>query len=202
MKVAVIVEGDGDIRAFPSLVAKIGEVVEIPVFAPQPIRAGGYLRLRKAGQLERYLEMAARRDDVDLILVSIDIDDHCPVEFFNEFNERAKPIIERFGVPVEFRFCVREYECFFLDLIEELAAATPEYGWLEVQLINNPQGIRGAKERLQRHMTKHYKEIIDQEVLTKKLDLKILYSRNRAFRRMVNAITGLGYDQLGARFAL
>ena len=89
-RVALIVEGKGDVKAFPSLVAKAAAAFEIQLFpSGPPIRASEAKKLKRPGELERYLWLAASRDEAEEILLIVDLDDGCAKDFAVEFNQRA-----------------------------------------------------------------------------------------------------------------
>lgn len=80
MKVACIVEGHGEQEAVPLLVRRIAQEVHIYPDVLRPMRVPAS-QLRKAGELERALEFAARKcGDGGAILIMLDADDDCPAE--------------------------------------------------------------------------------------------------------------------------
>lgn len=96
----LIVEGSGDVYAMPSFWRGLLHFFERYdfVISPQPIRAGEIKRLRKAGELERFTEMALLREDTTAVILILDIDDECPVQTAIEFRERVKPLVKRYGI--------------------------------------------------------------------------------------------------------
>lgn len=196
--VALILEGHGDIESFPTLISKTGMLFNQQIFAPKPIKAGGYGRLMMPGQLERYIEMAATREDIDFVMVAVDIDDGCPVTAQEALRQRAEKSGLQHGVAVKVCLCVREYEGWFLHCIDVLKSDAANYEWLEIELDRNPDEIRGAKEALNKMMKKSYKESTDQLALTKKLDLSRLYARSRSYRKFCREITGMEYIEMNS----
>jgi hypothetical protein len=92
-KVALILEGHGDVMAGCSLIAKSAATFGVNIFASEPaIRAGNALKLRRPGELERYLRLAISREDIEQVLVLVDLDDGCAAQFHAEFSGRALPI--------------------------------------------------------------------------------------------------------------
>jgi len=56
IRVAVVVEGYGDVQAMPVLLGKLGGKIGKTIVASDPIRAGEWPSLRKMGKLERSLD--------------------------------------------------------------------------------------------------------------------------------------------------
>jgi hypothetical protein len=201
MNIALIVEGVGDASALPVLVAKAGNIVGSQLFAPHPIKAGGLHNISKTGVLERFAELAATRN-VDRIVVAVDLDDGCPVQVANDLQMRCSALQQAHGKAIQLCFIKREYETWFLQLVDQLSRDAQEYGWKGGAACNNPESIRGAKQELSRMIAKSYKETSDQGPLTKRIDVRLLYARDRSFRRFVKCITGMNYNDLDKLFAL
>jgi hypothetical protein len=120
-KVALILEGHGDVMAGSSLIARSAATFGAHVFASEPpIRVGNALKLKRPGELERYLRLAISREDIEQVLVLVDLDDECAAEFYAEFNRRAHPISQESGKRIDICFCIREYEAWFLASIDVL----------------------------------------------------------------------------------
>ncbi len=80
VRIASIVEGKGEVDAVPILLRRIAERVapSSAVQVPRPIRVKRQ-QILKAGELERAVEIAARRTGVDgAILILLDADEDCP----------------------------------------------------------------------------------------------------------------------------
>lgn len=189
IRVAAIVEGYGDVQAVPTLIAKAGLLFGIQALASNPIRAGEWPLLRRPGILEKNLELAARRN-CDRIIVLVDLDDYCPVEEYIS----AVPRIEEWrgdrNIVVELVFANREYETMFLHSPQCFGDFNPE------NLPDNPEQVRGAKERVKSLIGRRYKETQDQVRFTQSLDSESLFKTSRTFRKLCKALTGSGYDIL------
>lgn len=197
-RVALIVEGQGDVESIPSLLAKTAVAFGSHiVISEPPIRAGEAKKLRRAGELERHLVLAATRANADEIFVIVDLDDGCPVEYSAEFNARADAISHRLGKPVHICFCVREYESWLLADLTTLSEAFPEYE-IDVSLFTgNAETIRAAKEALRRAcVAKGYKPIRDQLLFTKQMNVFCVGSKSRSFRKIIKMLTGLPYETI------
>ena len=199
-RVALIVEGPGDISAFPNLVSRLAVEFGFSFFASEPIKAAGLHRLRQPGQLERYVALGMSHPDVSSVVVAIDLDDGCVLRVKEELEERRIQLAVRFGRRVELVFCLREYEAWFLSQLENLRHSVSEYDWDEGFVVEDATAIRDAKGAVRNAIGRSYKETIDQLKLTRGLDLSSLYRENRSFRRLVKALSGMEYGELSPYF--
>src|SRR5436190_264633 len=91
----LIVEGAGDIKAVPRLIRET--LYQHSIYdlnpAPRPKSNVEIKKLMRAGELERYVEYAAR-DDSDSVLLALDCEDLCPIDVCRQFTARigAMPI--------------------------------------------------------------------------------------------------------------
>jgi hypothetical protein len=200
MKISLIVEGPGDERAVPCLVAKTADLIGDHIIISRVIKSKGIHRLSRAGEIERFVKLADG-PDIESILIVVDLDDGCPVSTREELSERISAMGDVLNAEVRICFCIREYECWFLENMDHLTLDAPEYGWLPDFSCENPTAKRDAKGILNSAMTKHYKEIVDQLKLTQRLDLKALYAQSRSYRRFVKALAGCDYDLIEATIA-
>lgn len=197
-RVALILEGHGDVMAGSSLIAKSAATFGVNIFASEPpIRAGNALKLKRPGELERYLHLALSREDIDGVLVLVDLDDGCAAEFYSEFVRRAQPISRESGKKIDICFCVREYEAWFLASIDVLRAELQDYGISPNLVFANHETIRDAKGALSRACEKKgYKQMRDQLLFTKKLDVKKLAQRDRSYRKLLKSILDKSYQEI------
>lgn len=187
IRVAAIVEGYGDVKAVPSLIAKAGMLFGVHAIASDPIRAGEWPFLRRPGVLEKYLELAARRN-WDKIVVVMDMDDDCPVEESLNAASRIDDWRGNRNLAVDVVFANREYETMFLFSPQCLGE------FIEENVPDDPESIRGAKERVKLLIGRRYKEPQDQLRFTQALDGEQLFEKSRTFRKLCKSITGNGYD--------
>lgn len=187
INVAVIAEGYGDIAALPVLLSRTGQAWGEIIIARNPIRSGGWKALKAKNKLDNYLELALSRN-ADIILIALDLDDLCCVEE----SRHAFEIIERWkngrDIEVHVVFFIREYECLFLSMSNDQ------------ELQQAAEGIRDAKGAVFSILNRRYKETQDQVELTRSLNIPVLFQRNRSFRKLCKAITGLSYDDLNRLF--
>ena len=202
-KIVLVVEGDGDVQSMPSLVAKTVNRLGLSVIpCEQPIRSGEARKLRRPGELERFLRLAASREEASEILVVLDLDDGCAAAWHEEFRQRADPISQASGKRIGICFCVREFEGWILASLDSVRQGYPEIGIEEAIFVENHEDIRGAKERLREICGRHgYKETRDQVKMTKKLDLNRLYECSRSFRKFVKELSGLSYEEIDIHFS-
>jgi hypothetical protein len=194
--IGMVVESYGDFEAFPSLVAKIGEYVGSQIYAPKPVKGGSYINLSRAGQIERFVELAASQEKTEYVVVAVDHDDGCAVETYKALLPRAQLAAAKYGKDVQICFCIREFEAWLLTDVDNLRTAAPEYPWDQEYRCAQPELIRDAKGHLEKAMGRTYKETIDQSRLVKKLNISALYKNSRSFRKFVKCVTGLDYDML------
>src|SRR5262249_6062139 len=117
---ACIVEGHGEIEAVPVTVRRIARLVspELVLKIHPPFRVPRN-RLVKPGELERSVELAARRaGPAGVILVVLDGDDECPAALGPELLARAQKT--RPDIPIRVVLAKREFEAWFLASAESL----------------------------------------------------------------------------------
>jgi hypothetical protein len=195
-KVALLVEGLGDRKSFPSLVAKTGQMYGSEVYVTKVIEAGEWRKIRRPAELERYCKLASIADGVDEVVIAVDLDDGCAKVEFEAHALRLTQISEAIGKPVKLCFCVREFETWFLLNLDDLKAASPEIDWSEADPPANPEEIRAAKQAFERLIGSKYRESIDQEKFAKRLNLKSLFEVSRSYRKFTSCITGLTYEEM------
>jgi hypothetical protein len=173
MKIAAIVEGHGECEAVPILIRRIGLAVD-PGFVPKvlpPFRVSAS-RLRRQGEMERTVELVARklqgRGGI-VIIVDCDWENGCPAEDGPVLLKRA--LATRGDLPIAVILAKREFEAWFLAAAESLRDKFGLPGNLESP--GNPEGIRGAKEWLSDRMPsgRSYAETTDQPAFTAVFDM-------------------------------
>jgi hypothetical protein len=176
-----IVEGDGEKRAAPKLLARIAENLapQVQLRFPEPFRAGRN-KLVKPGEIERTIELVVRRLTAPRgVFILLDADDDCPANLGPELLARAARA--RPDVPFALVLANREYEAWFLAAIESLAGhcELPT----ELPPFPDPESIRGAKERISRLMRRgrRYSPTADQSELTLRFDMELARQRSPSF---------------------
>lgn len=186
IRVATIVEGDGEVKAVPVLLRRIG--VEVAPLAAldvgRPIRVPRGRFLSEDG-LERYVNLAASRAGAGgRILVLLDANGDCPAELGTVLLGRARAVRPDLLIEVVTAKC--EYEAWFIATVESLrgtrgisstASAPPD-----------PESIRGAKEWLRGRMNGRYSPTADQAALTARFDMTLARRRSPSFDKMWRAV--------------
>lgn len=171
VRLAAIVEGDGECEAVPILVRRIALTLD-PTLSPlvHPVIRVPASRLVKQGEIERAIELAARKNaGRGGILVLLDRDDGCPALDGPALLKRAATA--RPDLPVSVVLAKREFEAWFLAAAESLRGqrGLPD----DLTGPPDPEAIRGAKEWLEDKMRhgRGYAESSDQPALTAIFDL-------------------------------
>lgn len=194
-RIALIVEGHGECETLPGLISRIGGLIGEHVIGPNPIRCGGYPKLNRSGELERFVTMAATRDDIDSVLVLLDLEDDCPVQVHKNFLERSKPITDRYGKDISICLAYREFETWFLHDLPALKTSCTDYVWTEI-ICENPESRRGGKEQIALAIGRRYRETVDQKILSKAMNIDNVFKKSRSFRKFAKEVSGLSYQDL------
>lgn len=186
MKLIPIVEGPGDASAAPLLVRSIlfhHQIFNIEI--ARPYKAGEFFKVRKGfANLVRALSK-----ENALLLLLIDCDDGCAIDRAEELKGLLPGDCD---VHFEIAFIVREYESLFLcDPDTTRAQLKIDPG---VEFPEHPEEIRGAKGWLSKAMGEGmaYKETIDQEQISARLNFDVIRPRSRSFRHLESVLLRLG----------
>lgn len=191
--IVAIVEGDGDREAVPSLVRRILQQCgryDLQVMARAIVTKGKPSLLKK---FKRHLQYALN-DKCTAILVLLDADDECPRTEVGGLVLKAKSL--NLNVPVAIVYAKCEYETWFIcSLSPGRGDGIRKRLELPAHVIapESPETIRDAKKWLNVRMPHHrsYKGTVDQEPLTYHIELDLVHSRSRSFRRLYHAIEEL-----------
>lgn len=192
----LLVEGDGDREAVPFLLRRMfPEVGRSDCFpAARPIMCGEIKKLRREGELEKFVEYGCRRSDGDSVILIVDCDDDCPKDVVKDFSRRVAPVAQAAEKKVGIAFMYREFETLFLYSLRELARANPSFDWKldGVDLDRDWSAIRGAKGLLNGLMRAHYyKETRDQTRFINSLDLLKLRANCRSVEHLFRLLSWL-----------
>ena len=175
VKIAAIVEGHGECEAVPLLIRRIASIID-PGFVPTvlpPMRVPAS-RLRKQGEMERFVTLASRKLQCRggiLVLIDCDWQDGCPAHDGPALLERAKQA--RSDYPISVVLAKKEYEAWFL------AAAVSLRGKrglpANIDAPSDPEDIRDAKRWLAEKMPRgtSYSETADQAAFTAIFDMEV-----------------------------
>lgn len=184
MKVAAIVEGDGEVAALPVLLRRIGEwrTPEIIVQVVTPIRVRRDQFLHREKEFNRHLLLAAGKCGEDgWILILLDADDDCPASLGKTIWERARAIVPH--RPISVVLAKREYESWFIAAAESL---NNQRGFVvSPSEIFDPETPRDAKGWIRARMGSGvYGETTDQPAFSARMDLQQAFERSRSFRKL------------------
>lgn len=191
--ISCIVEGHGEVSSVPILLRRIAEGHDpaLSVRVPPPLRVSAD-KLRRPGELERYVELAARRVGTAggvLVLLDADDDEDCPARVGPELLARS--VAQRNDVPISVVLAKREFESWFLAAA---ASVSGKRGLaLELEGPDDPEEVRGAKEWLRRHMSPGttYAPTQDQPALTAVFDLNTARVTSPSFDKCHREVTRL-----------
>jgi len=184
-----IVEGQSEVESVPILLRRIcGQMQAFNIQIARPYRVKRN-KVVKQGELERAIEQGIRdRGNVSAILLLLDADDDCPAARAPELLERCRQTTH---LPVAVVFANIEIEGWFLGGKESLRGVCGIRS--DAIAPTNPEGIRGAKERLSQNMEhgRRYLETDDQPTLAAKVDFKLTKSRCPSFDKFLREVQNL-----------
>ena len=196
MTIQPIVEGYGDVAAFPVLLRRFVEEAQVwPVHIGRPIRRPRNQLVEEVGA-KRAVRLALMQPNCDAVLMLLDGDSDCPADLGPTVQGWATEAAG--GVPCGVVLAHREYEAWFLAAIESLR------GHRGVRIDAEPHPIPedplGAKEQFESRMRPGatYVESADQPAFSAIFALSVAYSRSRSFRKLANSfgnlVRAMGHD--------
>lgn len=186
ISVASIVEGDGEVVAFPILLRRLNQwrspQAHVQIIPPIRVRRDRFLN--KDEEFYRHLRLAAEKCGPDgWIYVLLDADDDCPVKLGAEIIARAKPIVPDRRLAVV--LANREYEAWFLASAHSLNGHR-NFSIYPDEFVD-AEKPRNCKGWLSKHMSNSgYKETTDQPAFTAIFSLETAYQNSRSFRKLCN----------------
>ena len=190
--IATIVEGKGEQHAVPGLVRRILAQYERYDLQVPPSKVTN-TKSNLLNKFEKFLRYALI-DGCAAILVLLDADDECPRTEVVDLVRKVTAL--NLDVPVAIVYAKCEYETWFIcSLSSDQGDKIRERLELPAHVTapENAEKIRNAKGWLTERMPRHrsYKEISDQAPLTHHIELDLVRSRSRSFRRLCHAIEEL-----------
>ncbi len=184
MKVAAIVEGDGEVVALPVLLRRMAAWRTPTAFADllPPIRVRRDRFLNREDEFRRYLLLAAAKcGDQGWILILLDADDDCPAESAIQMLERARACVPHRRVSVV--LAKTEYEAWFIAAAQSLHG---QRGFMfDPADAVDAEAPRDAKGWIRARMTGGtYGETTDQPAFSARMDLQQAFDRSRSFRKL------------------
>lgn len=192
-----IVEGRGEIAAFPLLLRRLlaEEYRRFDLTIDHPLAANGWHNLLRAGGIERFLERAALRANAAGIIVLLDLDEaDCAADLARGLAARARG--RGLHLPVAIVVAVQAYEAWFIASTETIRGR-PIKGLnflpADVEPPPEPETIGSPKEWLKERLVagRGYRETQDMAPLTESLDCVQVRRRCRSFRRLDHAVEQL-----------
>lgn len=184
MKVASIVEGDGEVAAVPILLRRLAEW-RTPEHCPDvltPIRVRRDRFLNRDDEFRRHLLLAAAKCGNDgWILVLLDADDDRPATLGPVILQRARACVPH--RPVSVVLANREYEAWFIAAARSLDGCRSFV--FDPHDTTDAETPRGAKGWIKERMAQGgYGETTDQPAFTARMDLQQAFDRSRSFRKL------------------
>jgi hypothetical protein len=180
LKVWPIVEGHGEVQAFPVLLRRLRDQAEaFDVDIAKPIRRKRS-ELVQEEPLRNSVRLAMLNADCHAVLVPFHGDDDCPAQLGPKVLAWARQ--EAGGTPCAVVIAHREYEAWFL------AGFEPEF--------DGPERVSDAKGAVDA-LVGGYLPTVDQASRSAGLNLPSAYRRSRSFRHLVSAFDEL-VESMGA----
>ena len=183
-----IVEGLSEVESVPVLLRRIlAQTAAHGVLVARPFRVKRNL-IVKEGELERTIRQVVRsRSGAAGILVLLDADDDCPAQLGPSLLKRCQAVTQ---LPAAVVLAMREFEGWFLGAKESLRGVR---GIRQDAMVpENPEMIRGAKERLTKNMQgQRYMEVDDQPALAARMDLELAKARCPSFEKFLRGVNFL-----------
>ncbi|MGE3800604.1 MAG: DUF4276 family protein [Candidatus Kapaibacterium sp.] len=189
-----IVEGQGEVEAFPTLLRNILYSMERwDVQIESPLNTKGKPNLTRENGLEKFLKLGFR-STVSGILVLLDADGDCAKELAYNLAERGRSLAP--PVPIAITCATRCYEAWFLASLSTIAGVslkgTPGLP-TDCQFDDSPEERLNPKKWITEQLPESliYKETLHQAALTELIDLEEASVRSRSFRRLIHAVEQL-----------
>ena len=186
-----IVEGKGEIKAARLLIRRILHeyfgAYEFQVASPKRLP-----RNQIETNLERALEYSATEPGCKAIIVLMDSDRDCPRDLAAQMSRIATG--RDIGLPVAMVCPNTEFEAWFIASIEHMKGLPIGDRKVTIrpdsECPDDPEAIRSAKGWITEKMPKgvSYKPTMDQEPMTRMINLELANSRSRSFQRMCDAV--------------
>jgi hypothetical protein len=165
--IALVVEGHGDLAAVPDMLRRYLALQGFTgVRVGKPLNAKNRAKLLKAGELERFAELAMRQPGAGALVVVFDADKDPACEIGPTALDRLTACL---NVPVKVCIAVREFENWIM------ASAETIFEGLEPP--DDPEGAGAAYAIKQALKPQAYVKPRDQPALAKRIDFDLARSR-------------------------
>lgn len=191
LSIVPIVEGPGDVAAFPILLRRLLHEryhrFDVEIAKPKPTGGSGKL----IRDLERFLRYAVTTPQCGSILVLIDADEKCPKELAESLASRSKSL--GLDKPTAVVCAKREYETWFLASLDTIKGKGRAAISDTASFTGEIESFGGVKGWLSDQMPpdRTYKETADQPALTPFIDLNLAHANSRSFKRLCHAVEQL-----------
>lgn len=189
MNIQPIVEGYGDVLAFPVLLRRLlAEAGRPTIGVGRPIRRRRHELIREF-DVQKAVRLAISKHHCRAILILFDGNSDCPAELGPAVRAWATASAD--GIPCEVVLAHREYEAWFLAAIESIRGRRGILS--DAESHPSPEDPRGAKEQLEARMQADisYIETTDQPALSALFSMSDAYRRSRSFRKLTGSIGAL-----------
>lgn len=190
INIVAIVEGDGEVAAFPVLLRRVSEWLfpGLPVHVAHPIRVRRDQFLHRPAEFAKKMQLASAMCPAPGgIMVLLDADDDCPRDLAADIVARARAILP--GREVAVVLANHEYEAWFVAAAPSL---TGRRGFAAPAEIPEAEHLRGAKQWLCKQISRGaYHEVIDQPAFSALIDLAMAHGNSRSFRKLCSDWTKL-----------
>lgn len=178
-----IVEGDGEVEAFPVLLRRLNRWLSPEVFVNigRPIRVHRDQFLRKEEIFVKQLMLASKMcPSPGWIIILLDADDDCPVELAEKIFKKIKVVLPDRLVSVV--LANREYEAWF---IAGAISLNGKRGFVLPKKVPEAELLRGAKQWMSKQIPQGaYHEVVDQPAFSALIDLDLTRENSRSFRKL------------------
>jgi uncharacterized protein DUF4276 len=182
-RITAVVEGDGDQGALPLVVRRYVESQGIfDVSIPKPLNSKGRQKLLREGELERFVQLAARQPSTSAVLVLCDADKDRACELGPEMAARCVKTLPHF--PIRVALAVRSFENWFLASPESLAP-DPQDPLLDYEAVSAVSRVAPWCAPLK------YVKPIQQPSFAGRMDLELSSSRCPSLARLLRCVDEL-----------
>ena len=189
MKIQPIVEGHGDVAAFPVLLRRLVEEAQAwSIGIGRPIRVPRGKLVQQA-EVERAVRLALLQPGCGAVLILFDGDRDCPAQLGPTVQTWAEA--HTGGLPCSVIIAHREYEAWFLAAIRSLRGFRGVRD--DAESHPDPEVPLSAKGQMEArmHPSASYIERIDQPAFSARFSLSEAYTKSRSFRKLASSFAYL-----------
>lgn len=185
IRVASVVEGDGEVMALPVLLRRLAQwrTPGINTQVLPPIRVAKDRFLNRPMEFERHLQLAAAKcGDEGWVLLLLDADDDCPAAKGAELTARAHEVLPHRRLAVV--LANREYEAWFIAAAASLNGCRGFMHGEQDAKVDAEQPRNAKGWMAQRMAARVYRETTDQAAFSAVFDLDMAFGNSRSFRKL------------------